>query len=146
MMNYFQESELIGDNLFKEWANQVQCFKSMKRQSLYSRVDWRCISIKNNSINCELKVRTSLKYPSIFIEPGKYDFLMNEYKEKGNIPWFINLTTDGLVYIFDLRSVKPIRLTDVTIYDKANSCYKPVQRYELPTDKAIKFKNGIRIK
>ena len=38
-MNYYQECEKVGDQLFTNWANKVGCFTEMERQDLYSRCD-----------------------------------------------------------------------------------------------------------
>ena len=53
----------------------------MERQDLYSRVDWICKTSKGLVVNCELKVRDSLNWPDILIEPGKYNYLVNKWKE-----------------------------------------------------------------
>lgn len=143
-MNYYQESEEIGNSLFKKWSEAVGCFKEMKRQPLLSRVDWKCIGHKGTKVNCELKVRASLKYPTIFIEIGKYDFLMREYREQNYVPWFINMCGDE-VLVFDLRIVKPIRKTRLQIWNHADKCYEWVDRYELPTNQAFRFINGKRV-
>ena len=142
--NYFQKSEDICNELFQSWANKVGIFKQMERQPLLSRVDWKCITIKDSKVNCELKCRSSLDYNTIFIEIGKYDFLMKDYNENGYIPWFINLKDDEIL-LFDLRIVKPIAVRDVYILDKSTMTHKWVKRYELPTNKALRFKNGIKV-
>ena len=48
----------------------------MERQDLYSRCDWICKTSKGLVVNCELKVRDSLNWPDILIEPGKYNYLI----------------------------------------------------------------------
>lgn len=75
-MNYYQECEKVGDELFTSWANKVGCFTEMERQDLYSRCDWICKTSKGVVVNCELKVRDSLNWPDILIEPGKYNYLL----------------------------------------------------------------------
>ncbi len=145
MYNYYQECENIGNQLFETWCDQIGIFKERERQSLMSRCDWICKTDKGIKVGCELKVRNTLKYPTIFIEPGKYEYLMNQWKENNIVPWFINLCGDE-VLIFDLRKVKPVRITRVNILDRANLCHKMVNRYELLTKEAVKFKNGKRIK
>ena len=142
--NYYQECEEIGNQLFLNWANKVGCFTKLKRQSLYSRVDWIGKTIKGNLVNCELKVRDSLNWNDILIEPGKYNYLIQKWEKEKIIPWYINLC-DDLVYVFDLRKCKVIDKGQMRIWSKPDKCYKFVHRFALLTSDAIKFKNGIRI-
>lgn len=144
-MNYYQKCEEIGNQLFTKWAEKVGCFISMERQDLFSRCDWICQSKKGSKVNCELKVRDTLQYPTIFIEPNKYKYLIDKWNIENIIPWYINMCEDT-VLVFDLRVVKPIRSTTVKIWSKPDQQYKIVERYELPTDKAFKFKDGVLIK
>ena len=143
-MNYYQECEEIGNQLFLKWAKEVGCFTKLKRQSLYSRVDWIGQTIKGNLVNCELKVRDSLNWNDILIEPGKYNYLIQKWEKEKIIPWYINLC-DDLVYVFDLRKCKVIDKGMMRIWSKPDRCYKFVHRFALLTSDAIKFKNGIRI-
>ena len=143
-MNYYQECEEIGNQLFLNWANKVGCFTKLKRQDLYSRVDWIGKTIKGNLVNCELKVRDSLNWNDILIEPGKYNYLIQKWEKEKIIPWYINLC-DDLVYVFDLRKCKVIDKGMMRIWSKPDKCYKFVHRFALLTSDAIKFKNGIQI-
>ena len=143
-MNYYQECEEIGNQLFLKWAKEVGCFTKLKRQSLYSRVDWIGKTIKGNLVNCELQVRDSLNWNDILIEPGKYNYLIQKWEKEKIIPWYINLC-DDLVYVFDLRKCKVIDKGMMRIWSKPDKCYKFVHRFALLTSDAIKFKNGIRI-
>lgn len=143
-MNYYENCEEIGNQLFLKWANKVGCFTELTRQDLYSRVDWIGKTIKGNPVNCELKVRNTLDYPTIFIEIGKYNYLLQKWNNEKIIPFYINLCGDT-VLVFDLRRVKPIRQTTVRIWSHPDQTYKMVDRYELPTNKAIKFKNGQQV-
>lgn len=145
MANYYQNSEEIGNELFLKWAEQVGCFTKMERQDLYSRVDWICQSYKGSTVNCELKVRDTLKYPDIFIEPGKYQYLMDKWNTEKIIPFYINMCED-LVYVFDLRRCKVIDKGMVNVWSYPDHCYKLVHRYGLLTKQAVKFKNGKQIK
>lgn len=144
-MNYYQECEEVGDQLFTSWAQKVGCFTEMKRQDLYSRCDWICKTKKGTVVNCELKVRDSLNWPTIFIEIKKYEYLIQKWKEENIVPFYINMCGDT-VLVFDLRSTKPIKRTTVRIWSKPDQQYKWVERYELPTNEAYKFINGIQIK
>lgn len=141
MGNYYEESECIGNELFTKWAKEVNIFSEMKRQPLLSRVDWVCYSMKGSIINCELKVRNTLEYSTIFIEPQKYNYLIKQWKDNKIIPWYINLCGDK-VLLFDLRYVKPCKITNVRIWSHPDQNYKLVDRYELETNKALKFING----
>ena len=143
-MNYYQECEEIGNQLFLNWANKVGCFTKLKRQSLYSRVDWIGKTIKGNLVNCELKVRDSLNWTDILIEPGKYNYLIQKWEKEKIIPWYINLC-DDLVYVFDLRKCKVIDKGQMRIWSKPDKCYKFVHRFALLTSDAIKFKNGQQV-
>ena len=143
-MNYYEKCEEIGNQLFLNWAREVGCFTKLKRQSLYSRVDWIGKTIKGHLINCELKVRDSLNWTDILIEPGKYNYLIQKWSKEKIIPWYINLC-DDLVYVFDLRKCKVIDKGQMRIWSKPDKCYKFVHRFALLTSDAIKFKNGIRI-
>ena len=143
-MNYYENCEEIGNQLFLKWAKEVGCFTKLKRQSLYSRVDWIGKTIKGNLVNCELKVRDSLNWNDILIEPGKYNYLIQKWEKEKIIPWYINLC-DDLVYVFDLRKCKVIDKGQMRIWSKPDKCYKFVHRFALLTSDAIKFKNGIRI-
>lgn len=142
-MNYFEECEEIGNKLFLTWANQTKYFKKMERQPLLSRVDWVCESNNGTIVNCELKVRNTLNYSTIFIEPNKWNHLISEWKKYKRVPLFINLCNNE-VLAFDLRKVKPTREVKVLIWDGANKCQKMVTRYELETSKAVKFINGVK--
>ena len=143
-MNYYENCEEIGNQLFLKWAKEVKCFTELTRQDLYSRVDWIGKTIKGNPVNCELKVRNTLDYPTIFIEIGKYNYLLQKWNNEKIIPFYINLCGDT-VLVFDLRLVKPIRRTTVRIWSHPDQTYKYVERYELPTNKAFKFIDGVRI-
>ena len=145
MGNYYEESEQIGNELFTKWANEVNVFSEMERQPLLSKVDWICKSKKGNLVNCELKGRNTLSYQTIFIEPGKYNNLVRLWNEKRIIPWYINLCGDE-VLVFDLRYVRPCRITNVRIWSHPDQNYKYVDRFELETNKALKFINGKQIK
>ena len=145
MGNYYEDSEQIGNELFTKWANEVNVFSDMERQPLLSKVDWICKSKKGNLVNCELKVRNTLSYQTIFIEPGKYNNLVRLWNEKRIIPWYINLCDDE-VLVFDLRYVRPCRITNVRIWSHPDQNYKYVDRFELETNKALKFINGKQIK
>lgn len=144
-MNYYENCEEVGNKLFLKWANEVKCFTQMDRQDLYSRVDWICKTAKGITVNCELKVRNTLNYPTIFIEIGKYNYLLQKWNEEKIIPFYINLCGDT-VLVFDLRRVKPLRQTTVRIWSHPDQTYKTVERYELQTNKAIKFINGKQVK
>ena len=143
-MNYYENCEEIGNQLFLKWAKEVKCFTELTRQDLYSRVDWIGKTIKGNLVNCELKVRDSLNWNDTLIEPGKYNYLITKWNEEKIIPWYINLC-DDLVYVFDLRKCKVIDKGQMRIWSKPDKCYKFVHRFALLTSDAIKFKNGIRI-
>ena len=117
----------------------------MERQDLYSRVDWICKTSKGLVVNCELKVRDSLNWPDILIEPGKYNYLITKWNEEKIIPWYINLC-DDLVYVFDLRKCKVIDKGMMRIWSKPDKCYKSVHRFALLTSDAYKFKNGQQFK
>lgn len=145
MGNYYEDSEQIGNELFTKWAEEVNVFSDMERQPLLSKVDWICKSNKGNLVNCELKVRNTLSYQTIFIEPGKYNNLVRLWNEKRIIPWYINLCGDE-VLVFDLRYVRPCRITNVRIWSHPDQNYKYVDRFELETNKALKFINGKQIK
>lgn len=144
-MNYYQESEEKGNELFTKWAEAVGCFQTMERQDLFSRVDWKCVGKKGTKINCELKVRSTLKYPDIFIEPSKYEYLMKQWEDNQELPWFINMCED-LVFVFDLRKCDVIDKGQVRIWSHPDQCYKMVHRYALSTKQAFKFKNGVQYK
>ena len=143
-MNYYENCEEIGNQLFLKWAKEVKCFTELTRQDLYSRVDWIGKTIKGNLVNCELKVRDSLNWNDILIEPGKYNYLIQKWEKEKIIPWYINLC-DDLVYVFDLRKCKVIDKGMMRIWSKPDKCYKSVHRFALLTSDAYKFKNGIRI-
>ena len=143
-MNQYEEFEEIGHQLFLNWANKVGCFTKLKRQSLYSRVDWIGKTIKGNLVNCELKVRDSLNWTDILIEPGKYNYLIQKWEKEKIIPWYINLC-DDLVYVFDLRKCKVMDKGQMRIWSKPDKCYKFVHRFALLTSDAIKFKNGQQV-
>lgn len=143
-MNYFEECESIGDKLFLTWANQTKYFKKMERQPLLSRVDWICKDSKGNVINCELKVRQSLKFDSIFIEPGKYANLIRLYKEKGIIPLYLNFSGNECI-AFDLRRCRVYDVGEVRIWDGSNKCYQLVNRYSIPTSDGVRYVDGIKI-
>ena len=143
-MNYYENCEEIGNQLFLKWANKVGCFTELTRQDLYSRVDWIGKTIKGHLVNCELKVRDSLNWNDILIEPGKYNYLIQKWEKENIIPWYINLC-DDLVYVFDLRKCKVIDKGQMRIWSKPDKCYKFVHRFALLTSDAIKFKNGKQV-
>lgn len=143
-MNYYENCEEIGNQLFLKWAKEVKCFTELTRQDLYSRVDWIGKTIKGNPVNCELKVRDSLNWNDILIEPGKYNYLIQKWEKENIIPWYINLCGD-LVYVFDLRKCKVIDKGQMRIWSKPDRCYKFVHRFALLTSEAYKFKNGKQV-
>lgn len=140
-MNYFEKCESIGDNLFIDWCNKTKYFSSIERQPLLSRVDWICKDNAGHVINCELKVRNTLKYNDILIEPDKYNYLMNKWNTEKIVPLYINLCGE-LVYAFDLRKCKVIDKGMIKIWSYPDNCYKLVHRFALLTKDAFKYING----
>jgi hypothetical protein len=70
---------------------------------------WDCFSPKYN-LRIELKCRNK-HYNQLMLEYSKYNFLLTTYKEKNEIPLYINSTPNG-IYSFDLRNIKPQWITD----------------------------------
>ena len=144
-MNYFEKCESIGDNLFIDWCNKTKYFSSIERQPLLSRVDWICKDNAGHVINCELKVRNTLKYSTIFIEPDKYVNLISLWNDKGIIPLYINFCGNECI-AFDLRKCKVNDVGEVRIWDGSNNCYKMVNRFSLNVEDGDKYINGCKVK
>lgn len=142
---YFEECEEIGNKLFLTWANQTKYFKKMERQPLLSRVDWVCESNNGIIVNCELKVRNTLKYSTIFIEPGKYSNLIKLWNDKGIIPLYLNFSGNECI-AFDLRKCKVNNVGEVRIWDGSNKCYTMVNRFSLNVEDGVKYINGCKVK
>lgn len=139
-MNYYEQCEELDNALFVEWAQQF--FTKMERQPLMSRVDWLCESKSGKKFACELKLRNTLKYPDIFIEPQKYSYLMGL---EGYIPLFINMCTENGVteiLVFDLRKCKIVDKGMVSIWSHPDKCYMMVHRYAINKKYAYRFINN----
>lgn len=141
--NYFQKCEDIGDEKFINWTDSIGIFSKRERLPLLSRIDWRCETPEGIIVNCELKVRNSLKYDTIFIEPGKYNNLIREWNEYKRIPLYINFCEDETV-VFDLRKCNVNDVGEIRIWDGYNKCYEMVHRFSLNKNEGIRYIKGIK--
>lgn len=132
MENPYLKAEKIGDDLLLQLNKKHNYFTKLERQDLYSRYDW-IVTCKGKQVIIEQKVRTSLNYPTIFIEEGKYNYLRSLNKPV----WYINYCNNpsdkyyGKCIIFPIHKIDNPQLVEVVIKDKINNQYKMVKRYLL---------------
>lgn len=135
---YCMKCEAIDDSIFKQLNDKYNIFTDLQRQELYSRYDFTGISTKLGKLcSIELKCRDNIDYPTLFIEKGKYEYLIKLYKDTGMIPVYINFTKEGKGIIYNLLAIKNPELIQVTIYNKMNQRYEKVWRYLLPKENGI---------
>lgn len=146
-MDFYQKCEAQDDIYFNKWAKRLNWFSSYERSAnRFDRVDFHCVLRKSGKIcNCELKDRQgkvggNTYYPAyfsgIYIEPDKYEYLMNRWKNFGEIPIYINFFNDGqTMSLFDLRKAKILRYNKtvkVAVDKSIKACgYEWVYRHEL---------------
>ena len=140
-MNFYENSEELDDFNLSFFNRRIGWFKEMHRQDLYSRIDWYCIDKKGRNCSVELKTRFNdiFKYGTIFIEPGKYDAMIEKYNEDGYIPLYINFMQDFKhVAVFDLRNFNRsnVELLDTMIFNPGPKEIQLVQRLLLPVREA----------
>lgn len=106
-MNNFQTASIKSKEYMTELLktqgidSSKICFTSEKG---YKRYDGTYQNSKGKTIIFEIKVRNvaSFQYPTTVIEQSKYDFLINEHKRSGVIPFIFIFFTDGKVLIQNL--------------------------------------------
>ena len=140
-MNFYETSEELDDVNLMSFNKNIGWFSEMKRQNLYSRIDWYCVDRKGRNCSCELKTRFNdiFKYETIFIEPGKYDAMIEKYDKEGYIPLYINFMQDNKhVAVFDLRKFNRsnVELLDTMIFNPGPTEIQLVQRLLLPVREA----------
>ena len=140
-MNFYENSEELDDFNLSFFNRKIGWFKEMKRQDLYSRIDWYCIDRKGRNCSVELKTRFNdiFKYETIFIEPGKYDAMVEKYDKEGYIPLYINFMQDFKhVAVFDLRKFNRsnVELLDTMIFNPGPKEIQLVQRLLLSVREA----------
>ena len=105
-MDFYENCEELDDFNLSFFNRRIGWFKEMHRQDLHSKIDWYCVDRKGRNCSCELKTRFNdiFKYETIFIEPGKYDAMIEKYDKDGYIPLYINFMQDHRnVAVFDFR-------------------------------------------
>ena len=140
-MNFYENSEELDDFNLSFFNRKIGWFKEMHRQDLHSRIDWYCVDRKGRNCSCELKTRFNdiFKYETIFIEPGKYDAMIEKYDKDGYIPLYINFLQDNKhVAVFDLRKFNRsnVELLDTMIFNPGPKEIQLVQRLLLPVREA----------
>ena len=140
-MNFYENSEELDDFNLSFFNRKIGWFKEMYRQDLYSRIDWYCVERKGRNCSCELKTRFNdiFKYETIFIEPGKYDAMIEKYDKEGYIPLYINFMQDHRnVAVFDLRKFNRnnVELLNTMIFNPGPNEIQLVQRLLLPVREA----------
>ena len=136
-MNFYENSEELDDFNLSFFNRKIGWFKEMHRQDLYSRIDWYCVDKKGRNCSVELKTRFNdiFKYETIFIEPGKYDAMIEKYNKDKYIPLYINFMQDNKhVVVFDLRKFNRsnVELLDTMIFNQGPNEIQLVQRLLLP--------------
>lgn len=83
-----------------DWLKSTKFTDLEKSTETFDGFD--CISAFNEMF-IELKSRKT-HYPELLIEKMKYDFLLNEARERNYIPYYINYTPEG-VWSFNLSEI-----------------------------------------
>ena len=141
MGNFYETSEELDDFNLSFFNRKIGWFKEMHRQDLYSRIDWFCVDKKGRNCSVELKTRFNdiFKYETIFLEPGKYDAMIEKYNEEGYIPLYINFMQDNKhVAVFDLRKFNRnnVEILDTLIFNPGPKEIQMVKRLLLPVREA----------
>jgi hypothetical protein len=97
-MNEQSLFEYLKQNYWKDLEQSEDKFSS-----------WDCFS-KFTNTRIELKCRKK-HYSDLMIEKSKYYKLIKKYIEDNEIPLYINSTPNG-IFVFDLREINPIWITD----------------------------------
>jgi hypothetical protein len=97
-MNEQSLFEYLKQNYWKDLEQSEDKFSS-----------WDCFS-KSTNTRIELKCRKK-HYSDLMIEKSKYYKLIKKYIEDNEIPLYINSTPNG-IFVFDLREINPIWITD----------------------------------
>ena len=140
-MDFYENCEELDDFNLSFFNRKIGWFKEMHRQDLHSKIDWYCVDRKGRNCSCELKTRFNdiFKYETIFIEPGKYDAMIEKYDKDGYIPLYINFLQDNKhVAVFDLRKFNRsnVELLDTMIFNPGPKEIQLVQRLLLPVREA----------
>ena len=140
-MDFYENCEELDDFNLSFFNRRIGWFKEMHRQDLHSKIDWYCVDRKGRNCSCELKTRFNdiFKYETIFIEPGKYDAMIEKYDKEGYIPLYINFMQDHRnVAVFDLRKFNRnnVELLDTMIFNPGPKEIQLVQRLLLPVREA----------
>ena len=141
MGNFYENSEELDDFNLSFFNKHIGWFSEMKRQDLYSRIDWFCVDKKGRNCSVELKTRFNdiFKYETLCIEPGKYDAMIEKYKNEGHIPIYINFMQDSKhVAVFDLRKFNRsnVEIIETKIFNPGQNEIQLVQRLLLPVREA----------
>lgn len=141
MGNFYETSEELDDFNLSFFNRKIGWFKEMKRQDLYSRIDWFCVDKKGRNCSVELKTRFNdiFKFEELFIEPDKYDAMIEKHKNEGYIPLYINFMQDNKhVAVFDLRKFNRsnVEILDTLIFNPGPKEIQLVQRLLLPVREA----------
>ena len=140
-MDFYENCEELDDFNLSFFNRRIGWFREMHRQDLHSKIDWYCVDRKGRNCSCELKTRFNdiFKYETIFIEPGKYDAMIEKYDKEGYIPLYINFMQDNKhVAVFDLRKFNRsnVELLDTMIFNPGPKEIQLVQRLLLPVREA----------
>ena len=140
-MDFYENCEELDDFNLSFFNRKIGWFKEMHRQDLHSKIDWYCVDRKGRNCSCELKTRFNdiFKYETIFIEPGKYDAMIEKYDKDGYIPLYINFLQDNKhVAVFDLRKFNRsnVELLDTMIFNPGPKEIQLVQRLLRPVREA----------
>lgn len=152
-MNYYEQNETMDNSNLEKFNKYINWFTKMERQGHFSRIDWLCVDTKNRNCSVELKTRfvDINKFDTIFIEPDKYQCMINKYNNEGYIPLYINFMQDAdHVAVFDLRKFNKNNTETISkiILDKGDNQVKKVDRMLLPVRQCsyYEFENNKYIK
>lgn len=138
--NYFDQMEEVDAKKFTFFNQKMKWFTNMTQTPKFCKYDFDCTDKLNREVKVELKSRNHpiSKYETIFIEPGKYENLINLTKQ-GYKALYINFLEDYRhVLIFDISKVNPT-LKSVRIFNPGYNEHQDVQRYELPVKEGMYY-------
>lgn len=141
-MDKFEEAEAEGRNLFERWAEGQQDITIVEfNENKYGHWDVAFYSAGTPVIG-EIKYRKnhSTDWTEWILEKYKYEKLKQYHQQKNVEIMYINITTDGILYLWDLATVnkgesKLWWLPSTTVKNGLN---KRKEVYFLPSIKAIR--------
>ena len=146
MEKYLKEEERCLD-YFHRLVKHLKEFKQWASTAYGCSADVICLNITGGTSAVELKWRKpyALRFNTLFIEPGKLDYLLRLWRDKGIWTYYINFFGDkDYCWLFFIPGIEHLVGTfniqeNITIHENGGSELKKGDRVELP------FKYGYKI-